>query len=142
MWTTIDPATGDYVMEVLPYARGGVPEGEFGVFERTDSLATPVFLRLFSQRGSFVDDREFGSRLHELYRMKSPSSAAKLVPDMVREALQPLIDDGLVVRVDTTAEPEITTEDGVTRRGVGFEVVVYDSGDRPYRFRAWQEVGG
>ena len=129
MWTTIDPSTGDYVKTS-------------GSFERSDALTTPIWLRLFSRRGSYIDDDQYGSRLHELYRTKSPETAAKLAPDMVREALQPLVDDGLIATLEVTAEPEISAEDGTTRRGVGIEAAIHDSGDRPYRFHVWQEVGG
>lgn len=143
MWTTVDPATGDYVMEVLPDSRGGVPDGDnYGSFERTDSLETPVYLRLFSKRGFYIGDDEFGSRLHELYQRKSPTTAAKEAPDMVQEALQPLVDDGLIASLSVTAEPEIVTEDGSRRSGVAIYVDITDSNDRPYRYRVWQEVGG
>jgi len=124
---TIDPDTGDYVLQD-------------GLFVQDSYLSTPVFLRLFSHRGTYIDDETYGSRLHELERAKSPESAARLAPSIVLEALQPLIDDGLASSVEVTAETEIRAIDGSSRRGCAIHVVVYDSGDRPYEYDVWQEV--
>lgn len=129
MHVRIDPATQD-----LAFTNGR--------FEHEDDLLTPLFIRLNSWRGSYIDDPEFGSRLYELLSEKSPATAAKKAPDMVREALQPMLDDGRLSKLEVTAETEIRTSGGLTRRGVGIHVVAYEGDERPYRFTVWQEVGG
>ena len=66
----IDPETQDYVLED-------------GHLVRDDGLQGVVYLALFTERGSYPDDPEFGSRLHLLRRRKNPARAALDAPEMV-----------------------------------------------------------
>ena len=116
----VDPVTRDYVVSD-------------GLLEGDDGLQTPVLLCLFTERGGWLDDPDFGSRLHDLRRMKVPAAAAVLCPDMVHEALQPLVDDGRIASV--------TVETEVQRQGLIGHVTVLDGLQRPYVFELFQEVG-
>ena len=120
----IDPTTGDYVLLD-------------GHFVRDDGLQGVAYLALVTERGSHPDDPEFGSRLHTLRRRKSASRAALEVPDMVHEALEHLVDDGRIARVDVVVEARATG--GLP--GVAAQITLVDGNNRSYGFEVFQEVG-
>ena len=81
----LDPLTGDYVDQ------------------RTQTLANAVYLRLFTRRGSWWADRELGSRLHELQRMKDVDRVYLLARQYTEQALQPILDDGRALSIHVSA---------------------------------------
>lgn len=114
----IDPLTRDYVLE----------DGRFQVDEE---LSTAVYLCLETQRGTRIGDPDFGSRLHEL--RKNPQRSAEQAPALVKEALQPLFDEGLVTDVTTSAE--------VIDEGIVLYITVTGPGAKPATFQVFKEVG-
>jgi phage gp46-like protein len=116
----VDPTTGDYDLQGDRFAR-------------EDGLTTEVYLRLMTQRGTRLADPAFGSRLHEIERYKSAAAAQRDLPDIVREALEPMEIAGLIVAIDVTVE--------MKGRGlVGALIEVHDSGRRPYQFEVFAEL--
>jgi phage gp46-like protein len=77
----IDPTTGDYQVS------GGNPV-------RDESLQFPAYVRLKTQRGSwlYAPDVDYGSDLY-LIRKQTKATPA-LVENVSERALQPLLDDG------------------------------------------------
>lgn len=117
----LDPATGDYILE-----DGAIQTEE-------DTLGTQVYFCLFTRRGAWPFDENFGSRLHELRARKSPTRAVADLPAMVKEALQPLVTDGRIGRIEVVAEAGVAS---VTAR-----ITLWDTGERPYSFELFQAVG-
>jgi phage gp46-like protein len=68
------------------------------------NLLNNIFLSLMVPRGGFFARPEFGSRLHELLRMKNNPASADLARDYCQEALQWLIDCGKVTSFDISVE--------------------------------------
>ena len=64
---------------------------EDGRLMRDETPATRGRIRLRTRRGEWFGDADLGSRLHQIKLMKR---AEKLTEDYVREALQPMLDDG------------------------------------------------
>lgn len=75
-------------------------------FEKAGDMNLPnnIFLSLQVPRGGFFARPEFGSRLHELLRMKNNPASSDLARDYCHEALQWLIDCGKVKAFDITVE--------------------------------------
>lgn len=67
------------------------------------SLENAAYLRLTTPLGSLWHDPTFGSRLHLLAREKDVERVRQLGEAYVREALQPILDDGraLALQVDS-----------------------------------------
>lgn len=114
----IDPITRDYVLE----------DGRFQV---DDDLTTQVYLCLETQRGTRIGDKDFGSRLHEL--TKNPQRSAEQAPALVKEALQPLFDEGLITDVVTVAT--------AIEEGIVIDTTVTGPGGKPATFQSFREVG-
>lgn len=89
----IDPTTADYV-------------GTGGALQRdpADGLANAVYLRVMTPLGTWWADPTLGSRLHELAREKDVPRVERLARMYLQQALQPLLDDGRVRTIETTAE--------------------------------------
>ncbi|EEG08947.1 phage GP46 family protein [Pseudogulbenkiania ferrooxidans] len=64
------------------------------------SLENAVYLRLTTPRGSLWHDPTLGSRLHLLAREKDVARVRRLGEEYVREALQPLLDDGRALSLE------------------------------------------
>lgn len=63
----------------------------------TDSKLAVVqqaWLRLCTERGSFLGDTTFGSRLHTLPQQTMRAGIEQVAEAYARDALQPLVDDG------------------------------------------------
>lgn len=91
----INPLTGDYV-----------PTQDGSTLQRdpADGLANAVYLRITTPLGSYWADHTLGSRLHELNREKDVERVRTLARLYCEQALQPLIDDGRVQRLDIETE--------------------------------------
>ncbi len=113
----LDPETRDYVLTA-------------GRFEVDEDLSTPVFLCLETRRGTRIGDANFGSLLHTL--RKDPIRSAARAPAMVREALQPLFDDGSITGVVTKAEAQ---SDGIVLN------ITITGPSETAVFRVFREVG-
>lgn len=89
----IDPTTHDY--ELLE-----------GVITRdpANGLTNACFMRLAVPLGSYWADRTFGSRLHELQRLKDVPRMSKLARQYAEQALQPILDDGRASKITVTTE--------------------------------------
>ena len=79
-----------------------LPDGNYrisgsGHLVRDATIATRCLIRLKTRRGSWFADPELGSRLHEIAITKD---AERAVWDAAQEALQPLIDDGVLEAID------------------------------------------
>lgn len=116
----IDPTTRDYLLTD-------------GHLEVENDLATQIYLCLETHRGTRIGDADFGSRLHELAAAGSPARAAARAPAMVREALQPLLDEGSLETVTTQAQ-------GLSD-GVLLTITVCGPGEDTMAFELFQEVG-
>lgn len=88
MDTALDPATADYA----------VP------WQRIQTLANAVYLRLVTPLGSWWADPTVGSRLHELQREKDRPRVYVLARQYAEQALQPLIGDGRARSITVTAD--------------------------------------
>lgn len=71
----IDPVTADYA---VPY-------------QRIETLANAVYLRLMTPLGSWWADPSLGSRLHELQREKDKDRVYVLARQYAEQALRPLL---------------------------------------------------
>jgi len=116
-----------------------------------DDLATAILLSLFTDRLATADDtlpdgtddrrgwwgdREIGSRLWLLDRAKETEDTRRKAGDYIAEALQWLIDDGVVARFDIRVE-------WVRRSTLGAWVTAHrrDGTSTAYNFAwAWQGV--
>lgn len=65
-------------------------------------LQNAVYLRLTTPRGSLWHDPTLGSRLHLLAREKDVARVRRLGEEYVREALQPLLDDGRALALEVS----------------------------------------
>lgn len=116
----IDPDVRDFVLTS-------------GRLDLDAAVTTPLFLCLETQRGTRIGDAEFGSRLHDLEREVNPGRAALRAPAMVEEALQPLVDEGVISEVSTTTEQ--------IEGGIAMYVTVRGPGMPEQTFRIFQKVG-
>ena len=66
------------------------------------SLENAIYLRLTTPRGSLWHDPTLGSRLHLLAREKDVARVRRLGEEYVREALQPLLDDGRALALEVS----------------------------------------
>lgn len=71
-----------------------------------ETLAVNVYLSLAVPRGSFFQNPDFGSRLHELARAKNSARTEGLAVEYVKEALQWLLDTGRATSVTVATERE------------------------------------
>lgn len=84
----LDPATADYAAP----------------WQRIQTLANAVYLRLMTPLGSWWADPLVGSRLHELQREKDRPRVYVLARQYAEQALQPMIDDGRARSITVTAD--------------------------------------
>lgn len=84
----LDPTTADYA---IPW-------------QRIETLANAVYLRLMTPLGSWWAEPSVGSRLHELQREKDLPRVYVLARQYAEQALQPLIIDGRAQSITVTAE--------------------------------------
>ena len=73
-------------------------------FEESGDIMNNIYLSLMVRKGSFFQNRAFGSRLHELYRSKNTEQIAALVEDYCKEALQWIIDIGRASKIEVYTE--------------------------------------
>lgn len=85
----IDPKTGDYLM------KNGTPVVD-------DSLIYPAFYRLKVRRTKwlYAPDTSYGSDLYTVKKRFNPNDTTN-VTNMVEVALQPMVDDGRAVAIDS-----------------------------------------
>ncbi|MDP2166777.1 MAG: phage GP46 family protein [Thermodesulfovibrionales bacterium] len=97
--------------------KDGLPEM---TFEKAGNIGNNIFLSLGIQKGSFFQNPEFGSRLHEL--KKNTARSAALAKDYTLEALKWLKDTGRAKEIEVSVERktdrlemlvEVTQADGV-----------------------------
>jgi len=69
--------------------------------QRDQTLTSRCLLRLRTRRGSWFDDSEFGSRIHEIQIDKG---AQRLLQDAITEALEPLVDSGELLTIEVATE--------------------------------------
>lgn len=81
---------GDYVLDHL---------NRLEVAAEDDATRQRINNRLVIRRGSFLYDRQLGSKLHLLHRAK-PSERPALAVSYVEEALLPEVQDGAVQKVE------------------------------------------
>lgn len=75
-------------------------------YESIDDIANNVWLSLFTPRGSFFQDPNFGSRLYLLRRSKNTARKAALAKSYCLEALQWLLDSGRATALDVVIEQD------------------------------------
>lgn len=102
----IDPVTRDYV------------EDGAGGWEETRNASTAVYFQVQIEKGNWAGRPGAGSRFHQLARAKSSQRTVAVLSDMAREAMQPLVDAGLI------SEPTIVVERDVNR--IASETTVVD----------------
>lgn len=80
------------------------PAGDYRMFgsqlRRDPTIETRCRIRLMTRRGEYFDDVELGSRFHEIKILKNAESQ---LADMAQLALQPMIDDGSILSIETTS---------------------------------------
>ena len=109
---TIDPKTGDYVMN------GGSPI-------ETSSLQVPAYIRLKTRRSNwlYAPDSDYGSDYY-LLRKRQGVLDASTVETIGERALQPIVDDGRA--------SEITVQTSQTaRHGIAMETKIVDAKGEP-----------
>ena len=89
----LNPLSGDYVLQ-----QGQPAE------DPANGLANAVYVRLMTPLGSWWQDVNLGSRLHELTRQKDLSRVSILAKQYSETALQPVIDDGRATEIVVTTE--------------------------------------
>ncbi|EAU55825.1 phage GP46 family protein [Mariprofundus ferrooxydans] len=113
----IDPLTRDYMPVNGSPARD--PAG---------GLANACYLRLSTPLGSWWADKTFGSRLHELRRVKDLSRMQRLAKQYAEQALAPVLDDGRA--------SSITVSVGHPQKGqLWLAIEVSDAGGNPLSFK-------
>jgi phage gp46-like protein len=75
-------------------------------FEKVDDIRNNIYLSLMVRRGSFFQNPNFGSRLHELFRAKNTDKTAALAKEYCKEALQWLIDTGRATEINISTEKD------------------------------------
>lgn len=122
----------------------------------TDPLTRSVIVSLFSWRKAEADDNpsqdngwwgdsfpttqndRIGSRLYLLSREKLTNKTALKAREYISQALQWLVDDGVVVRVDVTAE-----RTGISTLSASIVISQRDGNRATYSFNdLWSELNG
>ena len=101
----------------------GFPEMSFN---KSSGLYNNIFTSLRIKKGSFFQNRDFGSRLHLLVRLKNTSTTESLAREYCKEALQWLLDTGKATNINVETERDSS---GVTARLKIKIVVTSASGD-------------
>ena len=122
----------DFAIDI---ATDGSAIGEM-TFNTATNTMNNVYLSLMVRRGSFFQNPEFGSRLHELSREKNTEETAFLVREYCKEALQWLIECGRATRVDVYTERD-PSED---LHRIKFLVEVTQADGRVVSFEKFVEV--
>ena len=106
-----------------------------GDYSRTSSsgLENAVYLRVSVPLGSYWADKSLGSKLHLLRRSKDLERNKVLAIQYTREALQPLIDDKRVDRIDIDA---VWNHDG----RLELAVEIWRAGDLAVSFKHYIKV--
>jgi len=89
-----------------------------GGLRRESEITTRCRLRLLTRRGEWFGDPLLGSRLHTIKILKNAKRDAE---DYIREALQPLVDEGAILAITVR---QIETDHTTGALGVWVEVVV------------------
>lgn len=89
----VNPITADY-------------EITEGMLERDPAagLANAVYIRLMTPLGSWWQNAQLGSRLHELQREKDVPRISVLAKEYCESALKPIIDDGRALSIEVSTE--------------------------------------
>lgn len=122
----------DFAIEI---ATDGSASGKM-TFDKADTIMNNVYLSLMVRRGSFFQNPEFGSRLHELSREKNTEHTASLVREYCKEALKWLIDCGRATKVDVYTE----RDPSVDPYRIKFLVEVTQADGRVVSFETFVEV--
>lgn len=111
----IDPATGDYVVEN-------------GRLIETDDLRVAAYFRLRTRKQLwlYADDDQFGSTFY-LMMTRAGFRSPRLLENVARDALAPLIDDGRASTIEVRA-----TDQNLTRTLL--EVGIINSEGKPEQF--------
>jgi phage gp46-like protein len=88
---------------------------DYDLLRDPTGIITRATIRLRVRRGSWIGDKDIGSRLHEI---DNTAAARRELADVIREALQPLIDDGSIADV-VVGEIEVSELDGRAAAEVG-----------------------
>lgn len=88
----IDPVTGDFV---------SAPGGRFAECDPLENILALVFLL---DRGAWEGDIELGNRFAELRRATVADGAERRLEDLVRDAVQWLVDEGEIEEIKVTVE--------------------------------------
>lgn len=77
-----------------------------GMLERDPAagLANAVYIRLMTPLGSWWQNAQLGSRLHELQREKDVNRVSILAKQYCESALKPIIDDGRAQAIEVSTE--------------------------------------
>lgn len=89
----LNPITADY--EII--------EGVL-IADPAAGLANAVYIRLMTPLGSWWQDANLGSRLHELQREKDVNRVSILAKQYCESALKPIIDDGRATLIVVSTE--------------------------------------
>lgn len=93
MDTFVDPVTRDYVLTAGAFVR-----------DPANGLANAAYLRLMTPLGSWWQNANFGSRLHELQREKDVTRIQVLAKQYSETALKPILDDGRATTISVSTE--------------------------------------
>jgi phage gp46-like protein len=105
-------------------------------WEKADTILNNIWLSLMVPRGSFFQDKDFGSRLHLLKRAKNTENTATLAREYALEATQWIKDAGRVDNID--AYTQIDKSQDINRLKLLVEAVQTDG--RKVTFETFLEV--
>lgn len=71
---------------------------------RVTDLHNAIYLRLKTPLGRYWADAGFGSRLHELARVKDSATTRRLAVQYTEQALQPMRSDGRITQLTVNVE--------------------------------------
>tara|TARA_R110000851_G_C13052578_1_gene563233 strand:+ start:808 stop:1197 length:390 start_codon:yes stop_codon:yes gene_type:complete len=87
-------------------------DSEGNVVISSDSVSSAILQRLYSYRGTYAFDREYGSNLSEVLNSKNSQITHTQVENIVRQALTPMIESGdITANIKTIVE--IDPRDGI-----------------------------
>lgn len=103
----IDPVTRDYIRDAST-----------GEWATTRDSSTAVYHQIKGELAGWAGDELAGSRFHRLAQAKSSLQTPAVIEDMSRQAMKPLVDEGLV------SEPQLETERDVDQ--IAHSITVLD----------------
>ena len=118
----LDPSTSDFVIESDDLVM-------------SQDAMNAVYISLATERGSCIDDKEFGSDLHLITSSKAVAELPVIAREMCERATAWITADGILDKIEFTAE----IVEGLTSRLI-IAGVAWQSG-QSYPFTYFNEVG-